>query len=439
MSSPLYVEAQNLENMYITQQRSPLFRLPLELRRRIYVCYAYDDAGCFYHYPSRHLRYKDHKTHQSRTGLSLACRETATEMQWAALTANTITFTCGLSQQDGPAYRDLTSKAARFEMLIYYSRWTKLLMLYYLALAGCITEDIVDELARKHPKLASSYPVVFSLTQDERELCELRQSHVPWPMSAMFHDVVDHLLDFASTHRDFDRLVSKMCSTSNRIHGCRAFFHNGSHLDILAWKPDWSIAIDFLKHLPREQRMQMRDKKIIIKEDRKGVAYPESHVRGLIPFLNENPKLKVEMQMGIWNSLLPSIWLSSPIYCKNSEDFCTDPAFPETLGSVSDWLLEIDDLDVCKVPAASLDILLEGTSRMSLDVWHSIKMAAAAQKNMTKIRPSVRLYFDEPAFPHSPSEYSPTTCRVLPESFHRSIAAIVDRTSRVRFDGNPGK
>jgi hypothetical protein len=151
MSSPF---PKTLQAMYTAQQHSPLFRLPLELRRRIFKYYAHDDAGCVYNYPSRQLRYSDPKTHHGHTGLSRTGRAAMNEMKWIALTANTTTFTPGLSHQDGPAYRNLTSKAARFEMLIYYSRWTKLLMLHYLARARCITQDMTDTLARQYPNIA---------------------------------------------------------------------------------------------------------------------------------------------------------------------------------------------------------------------------------------------------------------------------------------------
>ena len=78
------------------------------------------------------------------------------------------------------------------------------------------------------------------------------------------------------------------------------------------WESDWerfrfsaaAAAIRFLNSLPASQRQNLR--KLMIHEDRPSVAYPECHVRGLAPFCVENPALRVERRVGLWQNLFLS-------------------------------------------------------------------------------------------------------------------------------------
>jgi hypothetical protein len=130
-------------------------------------------------------------------------------------------------------------------------------------------------------------------------------------------------------------------------------FVPGSHRLLLAWKPDWwlipteahlapessladpfrrdvlgdvdflepvvpvawffsatAVAIDFLKRLPHADRMRIRHS-IIIHEDTRGVAYPESHLQGLWPYILENPRTRFDVHVGLWTNLTHSVWLES--------------------------------------------------------------------------------------------------------------------------------
>lgn len=44
---------------------------------------------------------------------------------------------------------------------------------------------------------------------------------------------------------------------------------------------------------------------IVIYEDRTGIAWPESHAQGLIPFCQENLKLKIARRLSLWRRALP--------------------------------------------------------------------------------------------------------------------------------------
>ncbi|EWG47325.1 hypothetical protein FVEG_16113 [Fusarium verticillioides 7600] len=61
-------------------------------------------------------------------------------------------------------------------------------------------------------------------------------------------------------------------------------------------------AIRFLKQLSQQQRLLIS--KLILKEDRYAAAFPESHVIGMVPFCQENPKLHVEHYINLWRNIL---------------------------------------------------------------------------------------------------------------------------------------
>ncbi|KAI4614567.1 hypothetical protein J4E83_007221 [Alternaria metachromatica] len=65
-----------------------------------------------------------------------------------------------------------------------------------------------------------------------------------------------------------------------------------------------SLAIHFLSHVSREARLEMR--KVVLHEDRKSVAWPESHARGLVQFCQENKKLRIERRVDLWRNAFPA-------------------------------------------------------------------------------------------------------------------------------------
>ncbi|KAF5660619.1 hypothetical protein FCIRC_12084 [Fusarium circinatum] len=63
-----------------------------------------------------------------------------------------------------------------------------------------------------------------------------------------------------------------------------------------------AAAIRFLQRLPISQRMQIR--KIVLHEDLPSVNLPSRHTQGLIPFLKENPLLRVERHASVLGCVL---------------------------------------------------------------------------------------------------------------------------------------
>ncbi|KAK4164621.1 hypothetical protein QBC43DRAFT_317256 [Cladorrhinum sp. PSN259] len=63
-----------------------------------------------------------------------------------------------------------------------------------------------------------------------------------------------------------------------------------------------SVAIRFLNSLSPEKRLWIRN--VVVLEDASSVPYPECHALGLIPFCQENPKLRIDRRVNLWRNIL---------------------------------------------------------------------------------------------------------------------------------------
>jgi hypothetical protein len=62
-----------------------------------------------------------------------------------------------------------------------------------------------------------------------------------------------------------------------------------------------SQAIRFLSNLPDHQQKALRH--IIVHEDRKSVAFPECHAQGLVPYLENLDRLRIERRADMWKTM----------------------------------------------------------------------------------------------------------------------------------------
>lgn len=75
--------------------------------------------------------------------------------------------------------------------------------------------------------------------------------------------------------------------------------HEKRHL-----KPYYSaaaVAIRFLKSMPAHDREHLRN--IVLEEDHPAVAFSECHAQGLIPFCQENPRLRIDRRANLWRTV----------------------------------------------------------------------------------------------------------------------------------------
>ncbi|KAI4658919.1 uncharacterized protein J4E79_006679 [Alternaria viburni] len=478
----------------LDQLQSPLFRLPRELRDNIYEHYAHDEKGLFYDYASNKMRYESQNKHQDKNALTRCCKQAAEEMKGVAKRANTLTFLPARSHRDGVEFNNLDSKAGRFERLLQLSRRMKMHILHHVAQDGCVTPTIVDRVAAQFPGISRYYRAVYSAIRHGRDLYAQnsvsRSDHTwRWQTSATLCDAIQYTLDLASSHPAFEDAAARASSSPYMCHGMMPPFLPGSHNIVLAWKPNWwliptesdltlesyladpsrrdligeidprsepmvpvawyfsatSLAINFLKALPPTDRISHRTT-IIIKEDKRGVAYPESHVRGLTPFLLENPHLRVELQVGFWNNLMHPVWLESTKYHRRSQTVIPKE---NMLRPFADFLDELESFSANGVNSNALKVVIEGQKTESTLLWEVLKHAASLQEALAESdymkqhheidRGLVRYEpdDDETLHDYAMRDRFQLPCD-LPPSFHAMVRRITLDESFIHFDGDTG-
>ncbi|KAF2113866.1 hypothetical protein BDV96DRAFT_578433 [Lophiotrema nucula] len=475
-------------------KRFQFLQLPRELRDQIYEYYLHDDDGLFYHYApgGGKLQYCTNEKQAQLQGLLLTCRTIANEARLSLLSTNAITFTPILSDNDGAEFRGLRSRAGRFEALLNYTRRAKMHMLSLVA--PYVTLSTLDQVTERYPSVARYYrSLIRQFQRGHEQGCSAAtplEFHfetdpiVRYQFSVAFCDAIQYTLDLVSIHPDFDRLTAMSCTTDLVPEHTPSIFLAGTHEKVLAWRPEWwaiptdadlaletslaesppldewntpeppapiswyfsatAAAINCFKHLRKNDRRCI--KKVFIREDRKGVGHPECHVRGLLCYCAENPALRVEIHVGIWTNLVPSVWLEYKSDGPRPADKLTSDRF---LVSFADWVVELTPL--AATSQQSITFILEGNSQETNLVWNIIKSVAGLQEAMAAsdqcranrddslsgiIHPLLEIGVDHDAlFPRArlqvPSD--------LPQSFANEIRRIVDGTSVVHFDGDPGE
>jgi len=297
------------------QLQSPLFRLPRELRDQIYGYYLLCDTGLKYDFDKNKLTRADGE--HIDLSLTYACRQAAAELHGLALRLNKITF------------RTVSPGASRYNVGMFDMALGKLHMKKNYLLDQIAQSYLTDE---SEGLICAVYPQFAPLLQTWRLEGPLLQTWILGPM--MLGTYSDHSYgEPPSVYRDFVNFA---------LHVLEDIPHSSksSDLSILPHLEPWqhpddealeellgiayardsrtrlapgqvvrratvsaaSCAIRFLKALPTSIRSELRQVDLI--EDRESVAYPECHVRGLIPFCQENEKLRIHRRVDLlWNVL----------------------------------------------------------------------------------------------------------------------------------------
>jgi hypothetical protein len=481
------------------QQQSPLFRLPRELRDNIYEHYAHDGEGVIYDYASDKLRYANKSKHEERNALTRCCKQAAEEMHGAVMRANRITFFPARSDKDGICFQEIDSRAGRFERLVQSTRRMKMHILHHVANAGCVTPAMVDQVAARFPGIACWYRAACrAVVNDELMACSYKDGGGTgrWQTSATFCEALQYTLELASSHPEVDSLAAEaFVGPWDSIQGTMPPFVVGSYKAVLAWNPPWwlipteadlvlesclkdpflrnslgdvdslefdvpvlwffsatAVAINFLRQLPQAERMRIREK-IVIREDKRGAAYPESHLRGLAPFIGENPHVRFELHVGFWTNLMHPVWLESMLYEQG------DPGSIHKLDALrplADFLHEATTSFGSSPPTHALNIYIEGHLEESVSAWEMIKHAASLQEALEAcdymaqhqdIRLSeITVYQPLQGYEWHPGQRLECTafdrrfqlpCD-LPDTFYSTIREITEGSTFIHFDGDAG-
>jgi hypothetical protein len=131
---------------YSLQPQSPLFRLPRELRDRVYHFYVFEPEGLHHHCDDRGGYLRTSTGEPIDVRLMRTCQVVAHELNGLALKINTITFTTA----DRTSAHPLRSDALRFKRLLDAFDATKWRLLYNNP--DCFTPQNTDKLVSQYPQ-----------------------------------------------------------------------------------------------------------------------------------------------------------------------------------------------------------------------------------------------------------------------------------------------
>ncbi|KAF2438899.1 hypothetical protein P171DRAFT_504383 [Karstenula rhodostoma CBS 690.94] len=394
----------------MSQQSSPFFRLPRELRDEIYRYALLEPGG--YHYDPISGKLRTEQGSAINLSLCYMCRQVATETFSMPLQEITLRFS---------SYPDASATAKKFKDLRKRSVFAVKRMLAWAA--DCVTAEHLDILQSAFPH-HEGIRFLRSKNAAYRK-CELETRGITGCYNAPEHVTVQAIHDLLAvigtdprfhslSAKEYDPKLRNGQPPPNRNdyrirddeedHIPRYAPHSQrrviewnpqpwdisdpadlDEMDKLMYQPEWNIditqrvcpktqyyysgtasAIRFLKGIRPETRLSIR--KIEIDERHLSVGKMDSHAHGLIPYCRENPKLKVEIRIDIWRvvmlkGLSPGRWTLS---------------VSSVLSRVARWLRESSLLSQQGMPRGQCTLFFHGgESGLTQQLWDVIKRAAA--------------------------------------------------------------
>ncbi|KAF1967306.1 hypothetical protein BU23DRAFT_659420 [Bimuria novae-zelandiae CBS 107.79] len=167
---------------------------------------------------------------------------------------------------------------------------------------------------------------------------------------------------------------------------------------MLNWRPAlWQVPTDleldeaeeFLWHHPKENGHVHNVRwcslrKIILNENRNCIAHPVTHVQGLIPFLQQNHRLRVERRVDINHAIVTprgaalAKWYD--IFDKHPEGHWIHTS----LEFMALWIIEEMALKDYGLLDNSFSLTFEGLPGIQEKLWDGLKQMAAVQKAMVE-------------------------------------------------------
>ncbi|KAK4458100.1 hypothetical protein QBC42DRAFT_277561 [Cladorrhinum samala] len=386
------------------QQQSCLLLLPGELRNKIYREYILLGAenGYTYDFEAGKLRTApDRQPIDLR--LTYTCRQVACEMRGLPLRIQTVTFTTLYSPS-------LRIRAAKWDWLVHTKNFGTPWRQHIPIISQLVSDEMMDEFKRRHGQTIL-YQQMTHLRNYEEGACDgaclkldwVSLGHEGWgDVGSHYRETWAQVFELAMSDANIKAEVQKRDS---QLRGseccipsvCRYLppdapwrIPTEAELDKLAqeligdgpgpagtpeqhqwhqgfWDPGpgkhrfsaAAASIHFLKSIPQDVRQHLR--KIVLDEDHLTVAYPSSHIRGLIPFCHENPQLRVERRASLWkNIFLWGNWANhyqlwntdiSRVACKfwpKRRRYEGDRSLPVTFPSrpVAEWMGEMARPDI---------------------------------------------------------------------------------------------
>ena len=400
-----------------SQEQSPLFRLPRELRDEIYAYVAYEVDGY------RHIfqtacpgRLRLANGGDIDISLAAACKKVALEIRGISLRTNTIHFFPGDTPTDAP----IQSLALRFQRLNYYVDVTNWRMLRLAA--ECIDDRILEEVEREF--VDNRFRILFKRHTSERGNLPMGSTFDDWyemqgATDYSVHRALQYCLKLASTHPLFHERAAAACTSSPARDSFQpgVTFVPGSHMAVLQWNPkswcipidsqlepmesllakpedataflernhhEWiswkfsacAVAIDALQRLP--ERFFTSLNSIVLHEESLSICAPETHTQGLAPLREELPQIHIERRVKGYSVAQISRWApvtkSRLFRGKGSQALCFFEA-------VIPWLQEVqkgEEMDASHRGAFSLVFEDDNDEAM----WARLVIAVRMQTDM---------------------------------------------------------
>ncbi|KAK9420509.1 hypothetical protein SUNI508_06249 [Seiridium unicorne] len=304
--------------------------IPRELRDFIYEDYLTIDGGYYFNFKTGKL--EPAKPGQQPLNLALTCSLIATEIKGLALTHNVITFstTAGVRRHD----------AKRYASMMFSVNSTATAALWRLRKA--ITSDMRQDVAAQFPMFSPTLDKLVVMEEDDYDNdywtygIQKMSGLIPSLYYEALHYIVQLLrrqcmdpkisgLDIGCkpwgipSEAQLDYMADALCSTLK--DECCASLPIVWYDEIV---PPWNgweyyhlnpgdrsrynysaaaAAFFFLKSKP-ELLVHMR--KLVLDEDRPSSLKPTLQGKGLIPFCEENPHLRIERRVRLWTNVLVS-------------------------------------------------------------------------------------------------------------------------------------
>ncbi|TQN71795.1 hypothetical protein CSHISOI_03691 [Colletotrichum shisoi] len=337
-----------------------LFSLPRKLRDMVYEHY-FAVAGGYVCDSQSFLRGK--------------LRKVAVETKGLPFRANAITFKTVTSQ-------NLGALAFDFSFVVHHLDEEQDSL--FRSAGRHVTREAHDDLRRRYPQFA---PLLDRLRADRGYFGSFRRQHSYGEVPSVYREFCRDTLQALSlcnpdaldilplAHRsalrtltcpihhwvipsqdDVNRLFSNLHETSELTIERRFTLDGIQRLSAAA------VAIHFMGSLPAASRRQLRD--VVLDEDHEAVALPECHGRGLIPFCQENPQLRIQRRLKLWQNFFPA---------KKTVESCIVFMLRMT-DRVSRWMVEARALPSAGMPAASFSLLLDGSGPVSQHFYHAFQL-----------------------------------------------------------------
>ncbi|KAI4665267.1 uncharacterized protein J4E78_002727 [Alternaria triticimaculans] len=442
------------------QLQSRLFRLPRELRDLIYHHYLFNEAGLAYNFD----------TNKVPVDLSLmcTCRAAALELRGLALRLNKIVFRT--------SYTDATRTHASMFHKALATLHTLKLDLLNRVLPDLLTDAVETEISLKYPEFSPALPawrMGFGNMHFLGEPASTHRDFIHFALNLLFKRTRISTAARRHLRRDHKKLRKSnpepwqtpnegtlrrgregMSGPSTEyIRNLRVIPFDGALQQLVDtakvghMQPDDNVnysfsaaacAIRFFRSLRVETLEQMRDIELI--EDRESISFPECHVRGLIPFCREHPRMRVHRRVSLWSNVFPVTstlpYKTSPTHRRvNRVNLERDRLASRYVSrAVAKWMAEASALPSLGMPEGSFKLTFECDSapEETTQVFDIIQRDAAWQT-------ALDLSYARNLLPQPDWRMRRLRNGYIYETFPQLLQQVTDGQSFIRCDFNPGE